>query len=178
MGLHALFIWEAMTMFHFFKRKHTYAKRASEAITHITNAICKNDDLIRYLYYPDFDPLSKPKLSIEEKRKMLGVQLIPSAMVTQSTPKCEIRTYFTQGEGDRQSYDLLFITDIIVPDELLYTSYGLRNWLIADEFLKCQGILGFIHMGKPDFKNFEQVPLLIPSLSCLRLTAKADLTRW
>lgn len=163
-------------MFNFWKRK--YPLHASESITHITNEICKNDDLIRYLYYSDFDPLSKPKLTIDEKRKMLGVHIIPSAPPPiQPNPKSELRIYFKQSDAATQrTHDILFVCDIIIPDELLYTKYGQRNYLIAEEFLNCQGIFGFANIGKSNFDRFEQIPYSSPS-SCLRLTAKSDLWR-
>lgn len=151
-------------MFHLFQSKRT-GKIVSDTISDITNAICKNDNLVKYLYYTDNDPLSQPKLTIDQKRGLLGVHIIPAPIANQTNPKCEIRPHFAEGK---------LTIDIIVPDEFLYVKNGQRNWLMADEFLKCVGFIGFRNIGRPTFGKFEQRPQPGPNLSCLRLTTKTS----
>jgi hypothetical protein len=156
---------------------HRYAKMLSESIRSITNYVLANQHLLKFLAYDEFDPLIKPDLTNKEKQDLLGKRIIPGPSM--SADVSQIRFYFKQGEQEeKHEYKMQLVIEFIVPDHLLYTAYGQRNWLMCHKFLESLHLLVFKHIGKPDFKKFEQKATMSKGVSSLVIMGQVDIVKF
>lgn len=98
-----------------------------------------NQDLIKLLFYTDKDPLSKPDLTDEQKRKDIYekvLKVIPR-IGPKEDAKSVVSVIFTKGTKNSNSEfkDFLITIEVIVP---------LTQWIIKDENLRPYKIMGEI----------------------------------
>lgn len=106
----------------------------------VVTRLLANDDLVNLLYYTDKDPLNQPKLTIDQKKKLVYEKLLK--VVPRIGPKetaqsiVAIRVATGRKNPENNEFrNVSIVFDIIVP---------LTQWIIKDENLRPFKILGEI----------------------------------
>ncbi len=97
--------------------------------------ILSNQNILKYIYYLDDDPLSKPNVTENLIGKNILLTLFDETILTEQMIKVFLNPY--QGNLKSQPLsDLTFVMDIVIPNNkwILNGLGQLRGYRIADEF--------------------------------------------
>ena len=141
----------------------------------ICSRLLANDELVKLLYYADLDPISKDKLTEDEKRNKIFNDLIcvVPKVGTREDSKSVIAIYIPKAAGLSGNSEFKTVTiaiDVFVP---------MTNWIIKDSNLRPFAIMGEIQkslngktingLGKIKGGDFE-LALLTDEMSGYRQT--------
>lgn len=112
----------------------------------IINRLLANDDLVKFLYYENDDPLNNPVLSNETKQKEIFEKLIKTVprVGTKDTAKSVLVVYIQKAgkvPGNKEFRNVRVLVDVIVP---------LTQWYIKNINLRPFAILGKIQESLDD----------------------------
>ena len=139
----------------------------------ICSRLLANDELIKLLYYTDLDPLSREKLSEEEKQKLFNdlICIVPN-IGTRTDSRSAIAVYIPQASGlsgNKEFKSVTIAVDVFVP---------LTQWIIKNSNLRPFAIMGEIQnslqgktvngLGKIQGGDFD-LTLLTDEMSGYRL---------
>lgn len=146
-----------------------------ENLQKIVSRLMANDNLVKYLYYTDKDPLSHPNLTEEEKRNFILHKLIK--VVPKVGPKETANSIVTirvangtTNNSNKEFKNILLSFEIFTPlTQWLIKSDNLRPFLILGEIeksLKGKTVNG---LGKLEGGDFD-LNFLTEEISCYEQT--------
>ena len=113
-----------------------------ENLQKIVTRLMANDDLVKLLYYNDADPLSKPALTEEEKKKHIFnklIRIIPK-VGTQETTQSIIAIRIIRGSkipSNKEFRNVDIGIEVFVPwDQWMFKNSNLRPFAILGEIQK------------------------------------------
>lgn len=146
-------------------------REIGENLQKIVSRLMANDDLVKLLYYNDADPLSKPALTDEEKKKYIFnklIRIVPKVGTKETTQSIiAIRVaHGTKISSNKEFQDISVILEVFIPwDQWMFKSSNLRPFAILgaiQESLEDKTING---LGKMTGGNFE-LSFLTDEIAC------------
>lgn len=142
-----------------------------ENLQKIVRSLMKNNELLKYLYYTDKDPLSHPNLTEEQKQKEVFEKLIKIVPVVgpKEDAKSLISIRVTRGTTNLENdefRDLLLSIEVFVPNtQWILKSDNLRPFLIMGELQKSLSGKKVNGLGKLSGGDFS-LNYMTEELSC------------
>lgn len=142
-----------------------------ENLQKIVRSLLKNEDLVKYLYYTDKDPLSHENLTEEQKQKEVFQKLIKIVPLVgpKETSKSIISIRVVNGVTNFENSDfrnILLSVEVFVPvTQWILKSDNLRPFLIMGEIQKTLAGKKVNGLGKLEGGDFS-LSFLTEEISC------------